>query len=57
MKKLVIWTAGGFGVALACGLAGLPHLSATVFTLTMFCSLQAIVIVALDALSGKGANA
>ena len=57
MKKLMIWTAGGFGLALACGLSGLPHLSATVITLTVFCSIQALVIVALDALSRRRAGA
>ncbi|NTE66186.1 hypothetical protein G6M85_11255 [Agrobacterium tumefaciens] len=44
MKKLMIWTVGGFGLALACGLAGLPHLSATVFTLTVFCALQVLAV-------------
>ncbi len=56
MKKLVIWTATGFGLALASGLSGLPHLSATLLTMTVFCSIQALVIVGLDALSGRRAN-
>lgn len=43
MKKLMIWTAGGFGLALACGLVGLAHLSATVFTLTVFCATPPIL--------------
>lgn len=38
MKKLGFWIVGGLGVATVCGLAGLPHLSATVFTLTVFCA-------------------
>lgn len=46
MKKLMIWTAGGFGLALACGLAGLPHLSATLVTLTVFCAVPALLGVA-----------
>jgi hypothetical protein len=51
MKKMLIWTAGGLGLATACGLAGLHHLSASVLTLTAFCSVQGGVIMALDALS------
>lgn len=38
MRKLALWTAGGFGLAVACGLAGMAHLSATLFTLTVFCA-------------------
>lgn len=47
MKKLMIWTSwttGGFGLALACGLAGMPHLSASLVTLTMFCALQVLAV-------------
>ncbi len=51
MKKLALWTAGGLGLAVVCGLAGLPHLSATVVTLTAFCAVPAIVVVGLDTLS------
>ena len=43
MKKTLYWTAGGFGLATVCGLAGLPHLSATVFTLTVFCATPPIL--------------
>ncbi|MDS7597440.1 hypothetical protein [Agrobacterium tumefaciens] len=51
MKKLIWWTAGGLGLATACGLAGLHHLSASVVTLTAFCSVQGGIIMALDTLS------
>ncbi|CUX58848.1 hypothetical protein G3A56_21070 [Rhizobium oryzihabitans] len=54
MKKLMIWTAAGFGLALACGLSGLPHLSAMVITLTVFCAVPALLVVALDVLSRRG---
>ncbi|MGO6813390.1 hypothetical protein ACCS67_00710 [Rhizobium brockwellii] len=57
MKKLMIWTTGGFGLALACGLAGLPHLSATLATLTAFCAVPALVVVVLDALPRGRASA
>lgn len=36
MKKLLLSTAGGLGLAMVCGLSGLPHLSATLITLTAF---------------------
>lgn len=52
MKKLMIWTAAGFGLALACGLAGLPHLSATLVTLTVFCAMPAIHFLVLTWLFG-----
>lgn len=35
MKKLMIWTTAGLGLAVACGLAGLPHMSASIVTLTV----------------------
>ncbi|MGO7727958.1 hypothetical protein ACC704_07670 [Rhizobium johnstonii] len=38
MKKVLLWTAGGIGMATVCGLAGLSHLSATLVTLTLFCA-------------------
>lgn len=38
MKKLALWTAGWLGLAAACGLVGLAHLSATIITATVFCS-------------------
>lgn len=56
MKKLLLWTAGGLGLATVCGLSGLPHLSATLFTLTAFCAVPALIVVALDALSRRRAN-
>ena len=37
MKKVVLWTTGGFGLAVICGLMGLAHLSASIITLTVFC--------------------
>ncbi|MBY5885367.1 hypothetical protein HFN49_04035 [Rhizobium leguminosarum] len=57
MKKLMIWTTSGFVLALACGLAGLPHLSATLVTLTVFCAAPALVVAGLDALSCAGTDA
>lgn len=42
MKKLMIWTASGFGLATVVGVAGLHHLSASIFTLTVFCALPVI---------------
>lgn len=44
MKKVAIWTAGGFGLATAVGLAGLPHLSATLATLTVFCAVWVLAV-------------
>ncbi len=38
MKKVLLWTAGGLGMATVCGVAGLSHLSATLVTLTLFCA-------------------
>ncbi|MBB3743515.1 hypothetical protein FHX10_003014 [Rhizobium sp. BK591] len=46
MKKLMISTAGGLGLAILCGLAGLPHLSASIVTLTVFCTVHALAAVA-----------
>lgn len=43
MKKFVLWTAGGLGLATVCGMMGLPHLSASIVTLTVFCSIQAVL--------------
>ncbi|WP_165422742.1 hypothetical protein [Rhizobium ruizarguesonis] len=57
MRKLMIWTAGGFGLATVCGLSGLPHLSASIVTLTAFCAVPALLVVALDALSRGRAGA
>jgi hypothetical protein len=47
MMKLALWTAGGFGLAVACGLAGLTHLSASVVTLTVFCAVPPILLHAM----------
>lgn len=44
MKKVVLWAIGGFGLAIICGLMGLAHLSASIFTLTVFCATPAILI-------------
>lgn len=44
MKKLLLGTAGGIGLAIACGVAELAHLSATIFTLTMFCTMPAMIV-------------
>ncbi|MBX5235301.1 hypothetical protein HJC02_23995 [Rhizobium sp. NLR4a] len=46
MKKLMISTAGGLGLAIVCGLAGLTHLSASIVTLTVFCTVHALAAVA-----------
>lgn len=51
MKQVLFWTTGGLGLAVACGIAGLAHLSATLITLTVFCAVPALLVVALDALS------
>ncbi|MDH7806845.1 MULTISPECIES: hypothetical protein [unclassified Rhizobium] len=56
MKKLMIWTATGFGLATACGLAGLAHLSASLVTLTAFCAVPALLVIALEALSRRRAT-
>ncbi|UYZ07414.1 hypothetical protein CFBP5507_14525 [Agrobacterium salinitolerans] len=48
----LLWTAGGLGLATVCGLAGLPHLSATVFTLTVFCATPTILFLVLTWLFG-----
>lgn len=53
MRKTLYWTAGGLGLAVACGLAGLAHLSATVITLTVFLSVQALVVIGVDALGRR----
>lgn len=53
MKKTLYWTAAGLGLAVACGLAGLAHLSATLVTLTVFLSAQAIVVIGIDTLSAR----
>lgn len=37
MKHVLLFAAGGVVLALALALAGLHHLSASVFTLTVFC--------------------
>lgn len=44
MKKVVILTVGGIGLATAVGLAGLPHLSATLATLTVFCAFWVLAV-------------
>lgn len=46
MRKILLWTAGGLGLATVCGLAGLAHLSATLVTLTVFCAVPALVAIA-----------
>jgi hypothetical protein len=55
MKKFalwLLWTAGGLGLATVCGLAGLPHLSATLVTLTVFCATPTILFLVLTWLFG-----
>jgi len=46
MKKLLLWTAGGLGMATVCGVAGLAHLSATLVTLTVFYAVWVLVALA-----------
>lgn len=43
MKKIAFWATGGLALAIGCGLAGLAHLSATLVTLTAFCTASALV--------------
>lgn len=48
MKKITLWAVLGLGLAAACGLAGLAHLSATLVTLTLFLSVPAYLVTVLD---------
>lgn len=50
MKKTLKWTACGLGLATACGLVGMPHLSASLVTLTAFGAAPALLFLALNAL-------
>ncbi|WP_161785002.1 hypothetical protein [Hoeflea sp. BAL378] len=50
MKKTLKWAACGLGLATVCGLAGMPHLSASVVALTAFCAAPALLFLALNAL-------
>jgi hypothetical protein len=52
MKKVLLWTMSGLGLAAACGLAGLAHLSATIFTLTVFCAWPTMLFYVLTWLFG-----
>jgi hypothetical protein len=54
MKTTLLRSAGGIGLATICGIAGLGHLSATIVTLTMFCAVPALLVLALDALTRVG---
>lgn len=47
MKKVMTWTGGGVALGMACGVAGLPHLSASIITLTAFCAVPAMLVVLL----------
>jgi hypothetical protein len=49
MKKIFIWTACGLGLATASGLAEMPHLSASLVVLTVFCATPAALIVLMSA--------
>lgn len=57
MKMTLFWIGGGFGLATVCGLFGLAHLSATLVTLTIFCTVPALLVVALEAPSRRRAGA
>lgn len=48
MRKLGIWIGIGISLAVICGVLGLAHLSATLVTLTVFCSVPALLILLLD---------
>jgi uncharacterized membrane protein YhiD involved in acid resistance len=48
MKKLTLWTTAGMGLAIGCGVAGLPHLSASIAALIVFCAAPALLVLALD---------
>lgn len=44
MIKVLLWATGGFCLSVICGLMGLAHLSASIVTLTVFCTTPAILI-------------
>jgi len=48
MKKIFVWSMLGLGLATVSGLAGLPHLSASLVTLIAFCAAPALLILALS---------
>jgi len=50
MKKILRRTACGLGLATISGLAGMPHLSASLVTLTAFFAAPAFLVMALNAL-------
>jgi hypothetical protein len=49
MRKLALWTTIGLGMALACSLTGMTHLSATIITLTTFMSGQFFIVIGIEA--------
>ena len=56
MKKIMIWTAGGFGLAAICGFAQLAYLSATLITLTVFCATPALLVVVVEYIASRLRN-
>ncbi len=48
MKKTLVGSTLGLGLATVAGMAGLPHLSASLVTLTTFCAAPALLILALS---------
>jgi len=52
MKKTVVFTACGFTAGGMCGLSGMPHLGATIWTLTIFGAVQASAVLIMSA-SGR----
>lgn len=50
MRKLTLWVAGGLTLATVCGIAGLAHLSASIVTLTVFCSVPRTIVAVFDGL-------
>jgi hypothetical protein len=51
VKTTLIWALAGVALAAICGFSGLHHLSASVITLTLFCTVPALAVIGLDAIS------
>jgi hypothetical protein len=57
MKETMLWLTVGLGLAMTCAIAGLAHLSATMFTLTVFCLASALIGPAIEIVSRLGLRA